>query len=112
MHGIVDYLVVVFLLVSPSIFKLPPVTAAFTYALGGIHLLLTVLTKFELGIFKIIPFRIHGYIELIVAIALAGAAFYFNSIEGSLARNFYFGFALAVFLTWATSDYSAKETIN
>ena len=71
-HGIIDYLVVAFLLVSPSLFHLPEITALFTYILGGIHLVLTISTNFEMGLLKIIPLVLHGWIELIVSIALVG----------------------------------------
>ncbi len=108
-HGVIDYLVVIFLWLSPSIFNLPEITGIFTYALGGIHLTLTVLTKYELGIIKIIPLKIHGWIELIVSIALIGVAFYLGSEEGNLARNFYLAFALAVFLTWVITDYGTNK---
>ncbi len=67
-HGIVDYLVVVFLLIAPTAFHLPETTAVFTYVLGGIHLALTVLTNFEFGLVKVIPFKTHGLIELVVSI--------------------------------------------
>lgn len=80
-------------------------TSIFTYALGGVHLGLTVLTKFELGLIKVIPFKVHGCIELVVSIGLIGAAFFLGSKEGNLARNFYLGFAIAVFLTWLITDY-------
>lgn len=108
-HGVIDYLVVIFLWVSPSLFNLPEVTALFTYTLGGIHLALTVLTNFELGLIKVIPFKIHGWIELVVALALFGVAFYLGSIEGDLSRNFYIGFGAAVFLTWLITDYKTKS---
>lgn len=108
-HGVIDYLVVIFLWLSPSLFNLPEITSTLTYIIGGIHLTLTVLTKYELGIFKVIPYKIHGWIELIVAIVLVGVAFFLGSEEGDLARNFYIGFALAVFLTWLVTDYRTNE---
>jgi hypothetical protein len=43
-HGIIDYLVVAFLLLSPSLFALPNYSSTFSYTLGGIHLLLTIFT--------------------------------------------------------------------
>ncbi len=106
-HGIIDYLVVVFLLAAPILFNLPPTTTLFTFLLGGIHLALTLLTNTEMGLIKMIPFPVHGWIELIVALALVGVAFYLGGLEGDLARNFYLGFAGAVFLTWALTDYRA-----
>jgi len=98
-HGFIDYLVVIFLLAAPTLFQLPELTSMFTYVLAGIHLILTIATDFELGVVKIIPFKIHGMIELVVSIVLIGVAFYLGDREGMLARNFYFGFALAVFIT-------------
>lgn len=108
LHGIIDYLVVIFLFSAPSLFDLPEFTSLFTYILGCIHLLLTVFTRFELGIFKIIPFRVHGWIEVMVAFGLIGMAFYLGSLEGSLAKNFYIGFATAVFLTWLLTKYNSE----
>ena len=107
-HGIIDYLVVIFLWVSPTLFELPETTALFTYVLGAIHLTLTVLTNFKFGLFKVIPLKIHGLIELIVSIALVAVAFYLGNQEGDISRNFYLGFAVAVFLTWLLSDYSKE----
>ncbi len=108
-HGAIDYGVVLFLLLSPTLFALPDTTSKFTYALAVIHFFLTITTKFELGLFKIIPFKIHGMIELIVSLALVGVAFYLGNLEGDLARNFYLAFALAVFLTWLLTDYNSTS---
>ena len=109
LHGIIDYVVVIFLVASPSLFGLPEFTACCTYILAGIHLTLTILTDFEVGLFKVIPFKVHGMIELIVSLALVGFAFYVGDKEGELARNFYLGFGIAVFLTWLVSDYEKTE---
>lgn len=108
-HGIIDYVVVLFLWLSPSLFHLPPTTALFTYILGGIHLSLTVLTDFEAGLLKVIPLKIHGWIELIVSLVLFGAAFYLGALEGDVARNFYLAFAAAVFVTWLATDYKRQS---
>lgn len=110
LHGIIDYLVVLFLWLSPSLFGLPETTALFTYVLGGIHLVLTLLTNFQAGLIKVIPLSIHGWIELIVAIALVGVAIFLGNKEGMLARNYYLGFAAAVFVTWLLTDYRVRST--
>ena len=107
-HGILDYIVVIFLWVSPILLDFPEKTAVFTYILGAIHLVLTMFTNFEYGVIRFIPLKIHGAIELIVALALVGFAFYIGNLEGELARNFYLGFALAVFIVWIFSDYTNK----
>ncbi|MEO9885261.1 MAG: hypothetical protein ABJR05_08370 [Balneola sp.] len=109
LHGIIDYVVVIFLLASPSLFGLPEFAACCTYILAGIHFTLTILTDFELGLIKVIPFKVHGMVELIVSLALIGFAFYVGGREGDLARNFYIGFGIAVFLTWLISEYKKPE---
>ena len=109
-HGILDSASVLFLLLSPTLFGLPEVTSYFTYALGGIHLVLTALTKFELGIIKVIPLKVHGFIEAIVAVALVAVAFYFDSIEGTIARNFYLAFAGVLAGLWFLTEYKVKSS--
>lgn len=108
-HGAIDYLVVVFLFLSPTLFGLKDITTTFTYILAAIHLLLTISTKFEFGLVKLIPFKIHGVIELIVSIVLIGVAFYLGKLEGDLSRNFYLSFAIAVFITWLITDYKISS---
>ncbi len=110
-HGIIDYLIVLVLLILPSLLNLPEITAIFTYTLGGIHLLLTLLTNFEVGLLKVIPFKIHGWIELIVSIALIAVAFYLGTIEGEFSRNLYFILAAIVFFIWLITDYQ-RSTLS
>ncbi|MFA6273885.1 MAG: hypothetical protein WC662_01880 [Candidatus Paceibacterota bacterium] len=111
-HGFLDYVVVVFLLVSPHLFSLPAATSLFTYILAGVHFVLTVLTNFELGLFRIVPFEIHGSVEVVVSILLVIAAFVLGVVDNSLARNFYLGVALVVFITWLFTDYSSLKDIG
>lgn len=109
LHGIIDYIVVAFLWLSPTLFNMPSTTSMFTYAIGGIHLLLTSFTAFKYGIFKIVPLSIHGTIELIVSIALIPLAFYLGGIDGAASKLFYLLFAAAVFATWLVSDYTVQK---
>ncbi len=106
-HGIIDYLVVIFLLLAPSIFMLSEPISTFTYVLAGIHLTLTILTNFKMGIIKVIPLKVHGAIELIVAIVLTASFLFVDSWAKSPADLYFLsGFGIAVFLTWMLTDYS------
>jgi hypothetical protein len=106
-HGLIDYLFVVFLFASPTIFGLQERAGLFTYLLGVIHLSVTIFTNFEYGIVRIILFKHHGWIELIVSFGLVGVAFYLGEVENESSRNFYFLVAILVFLTWLVSDYKS-----
>jgi hypothetical protein len=104
-HGLIDYLVVVFLLVSPTLFGFNGLVATFTYALAAVHLLLTVLTDYPLGVVKVIPVSLHAAIELLVGVALIVLAYtlFGNNAEGS--KLYYVIFGTIVLLTWAVTDY-------
>ena len=109
-HGILDYLTVIFLVAAPSLFKMEGSLCTFTYVLAGIHFLLTALTNFEPGIFKVIPFRIHGVIELIVSVALIAVAFWFNSNSNQLGFYFYMGLAIVILIVFLLTDFKGSKT--
>ena len=60
-----DYATVAAFLNAPMVFGFHGIPAAIVYWMAGIHLLMTGCTDFPLGVFKWIPFRIHGVIELL-----------------------------------------------
>ena len=105
LHGVLDYTVVIFLLASPTIFKMDGFLCSFTYTLAAVHSLLTILTRFELGIIKVIPLPLHGIIEFFVAIALSLVSFWFNRNGNALGFYFYLYFAIAVMLVFIATDY-------
>ncbi len=108
-HGLLDYATVVFLLLSPTLFNMQGSLATFTYALGVVHFVLTILTAFELGLVKIIPFRLHGLIEIVVALALVGAAFWFRSKDSGLGYHFYLALAFVILLVFMLTDFTSAD---
>lgn len=104
-HGIIDYFLVIFLALSPTIFSMEGTLATFTYALSGVHLLLTILTANSTGLIKVIPFRIHGLIEIVVALALTAVAFYFNNQGSTLGFYFYLALVVAILLVFILTNF-------
>ena len=66
MHGALDYLTVIIFALAPNLIGLTGIAAVVSYALAIIHLSMTVATKMPLGVFKIIPIKLHAIVELIV----------------------------------------------
>ncbi len=104
-HAILDYATVLFLLAAPTIFKMQGDLCTFTYALGVVHFCLTALTDFELGVIKVIPFRIHGLIEVIVSLALAGVAFWFYNNANEFGFYFYMALAVVIMIVFILTDF-------
>ena len=86
-HGAIDYLAVVIFAVAPAAIGLSGWPAALSYALAGIHLLMTLLTDFPAGVIKVIPIFLHQWVELIVGPVLVILAFVLTMITRSGRRS-------------------------
>lgn len=82
--------------------------AARIAALAGavVHFLLTRLTRYPQGTFKLIPFRTHAFIELGEGLGLAAAALALTTAPPA-ARIFLAFMGLTQFVAFAFSDYAA-----
>ncbi len=109
-HAILDYATVVFLLAAPSIFNMEGTLSVFTYVLAAVHFMLTALTSFEYGLAKVIPFKVHGYIEIVVAVVLTGVAFWFRSNGSDVGFYFYLALAAVILVVFSLTDFSSSQT--
>ena len=108
-HGIIDYGVVIFLWLSPMLFGLSDYVSMLTYGLGGIHLILTVITDSPMGLIKVLPLTIHGYVELAAAVVIMIAPWIFGFSEDATGRWYYILVGFAVFVTWLLTSYKSAE---
>ena len=112
LHSALDYVVVTALLSAPFFLSLTGLISILAYSLGAVHLLLTVLTYFPFGVIKIIPFKLHGHIELLVSVVLVTTPLYIGNLTAldSKSEEFFLGgFGVFVFITWLFSDYNAAD---
>jgi hypothetical protein len=106
-HGYVDYLVVAWFLAGPNVFEITGLAATIAYALAGVHLLLTIATNFPLGFLKLIPFPLHGLIEVGVAVLLFALPWVAGFSGDEVAKNFYVGAGAGVLVVFLITDYLA-----
>ena len=107
-HGILDYVVVIAFAGAPAALGLAGAAALLSRGLAGVHLALTLLTAFPLGAIKLIPFKVHGWIELIVGPTLLAVPWVLGFGHDPVARNFYIGAGILIFATWLITDYRAS----
>lgn len=74
-HGAIDYLAVLIFVAAPAVIGLSGWPAVLSYALAGIHLLMTLLTDFPAGAIKLVPVALHNWVERIVGPVLIILAF-------------------------------------
>jgi hypothetical protein len=104
-HGILDYALAILLLAAPSVVGFAGVQAKWAYIFGGVLLVMAILTRYPLGIVKIVGLGIHGFVELLLAICLIAAPWYGNFARGVLSRNFYVMIGLLMLVLWFFTDF-------
>lgn len=109
-HAILDFITIIALLALPDLVFLTPTAATLSYTLAVIHFIMTITTDFKGGIFKLIPFKVHGYVELAVGIILLVLAFTF--FKGDLTDEIYFAcVGLIILILFSITDYHKKLPI-
>ena len=108
-HGVIDIVVVVIFLLAPTIFGLGGSPAAIAYALAAIHLMMTLLTDFPMGVRKVIPFFVHGIVELAVGVFLVILPTIEGYAPGSPARRFYTLIGAVILVVWAQTAYTRRD---
>ncbi len=110
-HGVLDYAAVAAFLNAPMVFGFHGTPAAIVYWLAGLHLLMTGFTDFPYGLFKMIPFRVHGVIDLLAGIFLLVSPWLFGFPSDNAARNFFIAIAIIILFVAALTDFSQREEI-
>jgi hypothetical protein len=107
-HGILDYAFVAVFLNAPMVFGFTGQSASALYWLAGIHLLMTGITDFPYGMFKVIPFRIHGAIDALAGLFLIVAPWVLGFSADAAARSFFLGLGVLTFVVIALTDYTPQ----
>lgn len=108
-HGIIDYLIVLFLWLGPTLFGLFEASSFYAYTVGSFFLILALCTNYELGVVKFLPFKYHGKIEGIAALVLMVIGIYLKTIDGFSSLSFFGGLGLVVLFFYFFSDYKNKK---
>ncbi len=107
-HGVLDYVVVLLFSVAPTLFHFSTLPATISYALAGVHLALTLFTNFPLGIVKLVPFTLHGYIEALVGPCLVILPFVLRLTAETPALIFYVVCGIVIFSVWLLTNYKSN----
>jgi hypothetical protein len=81
MHGILDYIVGVLLLVAPELLGFSQIggpAVTIPRVIGSLIIVQAILTRYEMGLVKVLPFSLHVGIDYIVGIFLAGSPILFG----------------------------------
>jgi len=108
-HGVLDYLTVVFFALAPFLFDLHGTYATVCYVLAGGYLLITLLTDFPMGFMRVIPFRVHGGLELVSGPIFMLSPWIFGFADDNLtARNLFMASGIVFLVVWFLTDWKAQ----
>jgi hypothetical protein len=108
-HGYGDYLIVALLALAPTLFNFSGTPAVICYVLAVAQLGMSLMTAYPLGVAKLIPFPVHGSVEVVTSAFLVIAPFLFGFSRVMSARNFFLVGGIGLFLVWLTTNYRAAE---
>jgi hypothetical protein len=108
-HGIIDYTTVVIFLLGPQVMGFGGTAAQISYALAAIHFVMSFLTNMPLGAVKLIPMKLHSYVEFCVAPVLIGGSLLLPALASS-AREFFAIMGALIFVVWLISHYRPETT--
>ena len=86
-HGVIDLVVVVVFLLAPMLVGLGGRPAAISYTLAVVYLVMVLMTRFPMGLWKTIPFFAHGIVELVIGVFLLILPSFDGYSPGSPARR-------------------------
>ncbi len=107
-HGALDLLLGVAFLAAPSLFGLPRLPEALCYVFAALHLLMTAVTAFPLGVVRSMPLTIHGALEFLVALLLVASPWLTGFDQHETARNVFVILGVGLFSVWLVTDYQAE----
>jgi hypothetical protein len=103
-HGILDYVTVALFVLAPSLFGFTGTAAVISYVLAGIHLTMTLLTNMPLGVIKIIPMKLHAFVEKLVGPVLVVGALAFPALVAG-GRGFFIAAGILIIAVCLLSHY-------
>ncbi len=106
LHGYLDYLTVLIFLAAPSVLGFGGIAAQLAWLLAGVHLAMTLITRFPLGVFRQLAFSLHGWVERIVGPALIAIAFLPDISAEKTAFAFFAGMGLIIIAVGWLTDYA------
>lgn len=109
-HGVLDYVVGIILILSPRLFGFNSGGAeqSAPVALGWTTLIYSLLTRYELGALRMIPFRAHLFLDFVSGLFLALSPWLLGFADRVWAPHVIFGVLEMAVVTLSRREPSAK----
>lgn len=106
-HGVLDYGVVALFALAPTLFGFEGTPEIACYVVAAVHLVMSLLTAYPLGILKLIPFPLHGRVEVVVVPSLVALPWLLGFSDVLAARNFFLAAAALIAVVVILTNYKS-----
>lgn len=103
-HGYLDYFTVAVFALAPTLLGLGGEAAALCYGFAVVHLLLSLATDYPAGVTHLIPFTLHGKIELVAGVSLLALPLILGFAV--VPTVFFVVMGVTVLAIWSTTPYA------
>jgi len=104
-HGILDYALAIMLIIGPSVAGFAGVKATWAYIFGGLLFAMALLTRYPLGVVKVVGLALHGFVELLLIACVIAAPWFGSFTSGVTSPRFYWMMGLLMLVLWALTDF-------
>lgn len=108
-HGVLDYGLALAFLLAPNLFGFSGTAATLSYVIGAVYIVAALTTRYPLGLVKLIPFTVHGWLESAMAVGFIVFPWLFGFADDAAARNFYLVAGVGLLVVVALTDYKAAD---
>lgn len=106
-HGALDYSSVGLMLAAPKLLGLKGAARTLSYLFGATYAVVSALTDYKPAIKRVIPFRVHGLIEICSVPALLALPLMLGAWKQAKARNFFLALSATVVTVYSLTDWDA-----
>lgn len=111
LHGVLDYAYAAAIGAAPEIFgfKNQPAAAILCRAMGALTTLTSLSTRYEMGVFRVLPFKMHLLGDVMTGIFALAAPFALGVSGNKKARNTFLGFGVLALVVAALTQSDEME---
>ena len=104
-HTIVDVLFCIAMAAAPSLVGFGGLPATLCYAIAGGYLVFAMLTNTPASPVRVIPFRVHGAVEVVAGLGLLAAPWLFRFDDVVRAKWLFVGAGVVTFVVFSLTQW-------
>ena len=104
-HTVVDVLFCLAMIAAPMALRFGGTPATLCYVIGGGYFVFAMLTNTPIAPVRLIPFRVHGGVEIVAGLGLLAAPWIFGFSDVDVAKWLFVGAGIVTFIVFSLTQW-------